>query len=175
MPLQQTHTDTVQFRLQDVRFFQAGSILSHHTPMVQLRQADAVRLYIDNQKNGQRGSTMHHTARAGPFCPVKALANRVTHLYSIAWAMVPLPLSAMSTLALMSPRLKLPLLSGKASYWRASSIPATAPLASPRTLFGPAGPWPSDSTTLAKILSKNWGNGQAPPGSLTSRHKSLCC
>jgi integrase len=93
MPSARTKTRTVQFRRQDVRFFKAGSILPHGTPLLQLRQADAVRLYIDNQKNGQRGSTMHHTARTGTFCPVKALANRVHHLYSLAPAEPAVPIS----------------------------------------------------------------------------------
>ena len=87
---------TVQFRRQDVRFFKDGNVLPHSTPLETLRQADAVRLYLDNQKNGQRGATMHHTARASPFCPVKALANRVHHLYGLAPANPELPISLVS-------------------------------------------------------------------------------
>jgi hypothetical protein len=93
MPSARSRTRTVQFRRQDIRFFKNGSILPHSTPLQQLRQSDAVRLYIDNQKNGQRGSTMHHTARAGPFCPVKALANRAHHLYCLAPADASIPIS----------------------------------------------------------------------------------
>jgi integrase len=93
MPSTRTRTRTVQFRRQDVRFFRDGQVLPHTAPLALLRQADAVRLYIDNQKNGQRGSTMHHTARTGPFCPVKALATRVSHLYHMAPADASLPLS----------------------------------------------------------------------------------
>ena len=93
MPSARTKTRTVQFRRQDIRFFHQGSVLPHNAPLPQLLTADAVRLYIDNQKNGQRGSTMHHTARAGPFCPVKALARRVHHLYSLAPADASLPIS----------------------------------------------------------------------------------
>ncbi len=76
-------TRTVQFRRQDIRFFKQGLILPHSSSLAALREADAVRLYLDNQKNGQRGSTMHHTALDGPFCPVKALANRVHYLYTL--------------------------------------------------------------------------------------------
>jgi integrase len=36
---------------------------------------------------------MHHTARAGPFCPVKALANRAHHLYCLAPADASIPIS----------------------------------------------------------------------------------
>jgi integrase len=84
MPSERTKTRTVQFQRQDVRFFRNGAILPHGTPLPQLRQTDAVRLYIDSQKNGQQGSIIHHTALTGPFCPVKALANRVHHLYTMA-------------------------------------------------------------------------------------------
>jgi integrase len=93
MPSARTKTRTIQFRRQDVRFFLNGAVLPHTTPLIRLQDADAVRLYIDNQKNGQRGSTMHHTARAGPFCPVKALARRVHCLYSMAPLDASLPLS----------------------------------------------------------------------------------
>ena len=58
-----------------------------------LRQADSARLYLDNQKNGQRGSTMHHMATTDTFCPVKALANRVHALHTIAPLDASLPLS----------------------------------------------------------------------------------
>jgi hypothetical protein len=84
MPTTRTKTRTVQFRRQDIRFFKQGIILPHSAPLAELRNADAVRLYLDNQKNGQRGSTMHHTALNGSFCPVKALANRTYYLYSLA-------------------------------------------------------------------------------------------
>lgn len=93
MPTSKTKTRTVQFRRQDVRFFKAGEVIPHHASLATLRQADSARLYIDNQKNGQRGSTMHHTATADSFCPVKALANRVHTLYSVAPADASLPIS----------------------------------------------------------------------------------
>jgi hypothetical protein len=93
MPTSRTRTRTVQFRRQDVRFFKNGSILPHSSSLDTLRDADAVRLYLDNQKNGQRGATMHHTALPSLFCPVKALANRVHHLFLIAPAQPALPIS----------------------------------------------------------------------------------
>eukprot|EP00978_Attheya_sp_CCMP212_P033345 scaffold134070_cov54-Attheya_sp.AAC.1 len=37
----------------------------------------------DNQKNGQRGATLHDTAVPGRFCPVKALAHRVSSIVAI--------------------------------------------------------------------------------------------
>jgi integrase len=91
-----TPTRTVQFRLMDVRFFKNGLILPHSAPLATLLQADGVRLYLDNQKNSQRGSTMYHTATPGDFCPVKALARRVHRLYNIDPIDTSLPLSFVS-------------------------------------------------------------------------------
>jgi hypothetical protein len=86
-------TRTVQFRRQDVRFFKDNTILPHSTPLAELHQADGVQLYLDNQKNGQRGSTMYHTALDHAFCPVKALANQTHYLYSLAPNDASLPIS----------------------------------------------------------------------------------
>jgi hypothetical protein len=77
MPTSCSCTRTVQFRQKDVQFFKHGNILPHNTPLDELQTADAAQLYIDNQKNGQRGSTLYHAARPGSFCPIKALENRV--------------------------------------------------------------------------------------------------
>jgi hypothetical protein len=83
MPTSRNKMRTVHFRRQDVRFFSNGQVVPHNVPLDTLRQADSVRLYIDNQKNGARGSTMHHTATTEAFCPVKALANRGTPFTSL--------------------------------------------------------------------------------------------
>jgi hypothetical protein len=89
-----TRTRIVQFRRGDIRFFKDGHILPHSSPLATLLQADAARLYLDNQKNGQRGSTMHHTAVAdSSFCPIKALARRVHYLYSLDPTASHLPMS----------------------------------------------------------------------------------
>jgi integrase len=93
MPTSRSKTRTVQFRRQDVHFFRNGTVIPHSMPLDVLRQADSIRLYIDNQKNGQRGSTMHHTATADGFCPVKALANRVHALHDVAPQDARLPIS----------------------------------------------------------------------------------
>ena len=89
MPTSRSKTRTVQFRRQDVRFFQDGFIIPHNVPLATLCQADFARLYLGNQKNGQRGSTMHHTATADTFCPVKALANQVHALHTVAMSPTP--------------------------------------------------------------------------------------
>jgi hypothetical protein len=93
MPPSRTKTRTVQFCHQDVRFFKDGKVVPHSMPLAKLRAASSFWLYIDNQKNGQRGSTMHHTATADTFCPVKALANRVNTFYQVSPLNNSLPIS----------------------------------------------------------------------------------
>jgi hypothetical protein len=90
-------TRTVQFRRQDVRFFSNCNVLPHSASLAELQQADGVRLYLDNQKNGQRGSTMFDSALHQPFCPVKALACQTHYLYSIAPEDASLPISYVGT------------------------------------------------------------------------------
>jgi hypothetical protein len=52
-------------------------MIPNTSPSGDLVNADSVALWMDNQKNGQRGATIHHTACPGWFCPVKALSRRV--------------------------------------------------------------------------------------------------
>lgn len=86
MPAAHRRTRTVQFRVQDVRFWSQGQLVPHTAGLNVLLQADSATLYIDNQKNGQRGSTLHHEAKRSPgslfFCPVKSLARRVHAIVS---------------------------------------------------------------------------------------------
>jgi hypothetical protein len=78
VPKRTVKTRIVQFRLQDVTFRTANElVIPHKSPIHDLKHADSVTLWMDNQKNGQRGATIHHTACPGWFCPVKALARRV--------------------------------------------------------------------------------------------------
>ena len=74
------HVRTVQFRLCDVKFWAGQTILPHTSDPAVLLAATSVTLTIDNQKNDQRGQTLHHEAIPGPFCPVKAAARRVSSL-----------------------------------------------------------------------------------------------
>ena len=83
MPSRRRRTRTVQFRRQDVRLWNGLELLPHNAPLATLLAATSATLTIDNQKNGQRGSTMHHDARADGFCPVKALARIVSQLLVI--------------------------------------------------------------------------------------------
>jgi hypothetical protein len=86
-------TSTVQFHRKEARCFKDGSILPHTATLEQLLQANLARLYINNQKNGQRGSTMFHTANELPFCQINALARRVHHLHWLAPINPLLPIS----------------------------------------------------------------------------------
>eukprot|EP00978_Attheya_sp_CCMP212_P049575 scaffold684901_cov94-Attheya_sp.AAC.1 len=80
MPSQRRRTRTVQFRCQDVRLWRNRQLIPHDAPKEVLLSADSVTLYLDNQKNGNRGATIHHTAVDGWFCPVKCLARRVASI-----------------------------------------------------------------------------------------------
>jgi len=79
MPQPHSRTRTVQSRVQDVTFRRYdGTVIPNSAPVAQLLQAASSTLWMDNQKNGQRGATILHTAVTSWFCPVKALARRVS-------------------------------------------------------------------------------------------------
>jgi hypothetical protein len=78
MPRKNVRTRTVQFRVQDVTFRHAdGTVILNTAPLAVLAAARSVTLFLDNQKNGQRGTTILHTSTGSWFCPVQALARRV--------------------------------------------------------------------------------------------------
>jgi hypothetical protein len=78
MPRRNARTRTVQFRIQDVTFRDAdGTVILNTAPLHVLTAANSVTLFLDNQKNGQRGTTILHTSTGSWFCPVQALARRV--------------------------------------------------------------------------------------------------
>jgi hypothetical protein len=80
-------TRTVPFRVQDVTFrHQDGTPIPNTAPLEQLTQAHSVTLFLDNQKNGERGATILHTACQSWFCPVQALARRVSTIMSTGMA-----------------------------------------------------------------------------------------
>jgi len=63
MPKRNLRTRTVQFRVQDVTFRRAnGTIIPRSSPIAELLQAASATLWLDNQKNGQRGATIYHEA-----------------------------------------------------------------------------------------------------------------
>jgi hypothetical protein len=82
MPRRNVWTPTEQFRVQDVTFPRNNLVILNTAPLDQLALAESVTLYLDNQKNGQRGATIFHTACPTWFCPVKALARRVSTILS---------------------------------------------------------------------------------------------
>lgn len=78
MPRPERCTRTIQFRVQDVRFYRDGIIIPNNAPATVLAQADGVALCISNQKNGTRGETIHHHRLPNRrICPVAATARRV--------------------------------------------------------------------------------------------------
>jgi hypothetical protein len=88
MPKGTVRTRTVQFRAQDVTFRRAdGTIIPRSAPLAQLLQAASATLWLDNQKNGQRGATIYHKACTFiAFCPVKAPARHVASILSFGVA-----------------------------------------------------------------------------------------
>ena len=65
MPNATKSTRTVQLRVKDAFFQKHGLSLPNTAPFLQLSQANSVTLHLDNQKNGQRGATICHTACQG--------------------------------------------------------------------------------------------------------------
>jgi hypothetical protein len=82
MPKARAVTRTVQFRVKDVTFRRAdGTVIPNPTGLATLSAAHSVTLHLDNQKNGQRGATILHTACPNSwFCPVRALARRISSI-----------------------------------------------------------------------------------------------
>ena len=74
---------TTPLRRQDVKLWRNNQVLDHTLPLAELLQADAVSLYLDNQKNGFRGATLHHTASGNTLCPVKSAARLVHQIATL--------------------------------------------------------------------------------------------
>lgn len=69
---------TVALRRKDIRLWYRGTPLDHRLPLAELLAADAVTVCLENQKNGFRGATLHHTASGHQWlCPVKCAARLV--------------------------------------------------------------------------------------------------
>jgi hypothetical protein len=80
-PTSRRPTRTTQFRLKDATFWRhladgTHARLPFDTPDADLLQAQAVTLTLDNQKNSERDSTLHHDEVPGPLNPVAAVARR---------------------------------------------------------------------------------------------------
>jgi hypothetical protein len=76
---------TIPLRRKDIRLWDAQNhLIPHDAPLPVLLTARSATLYVADQKNGVKGSTLHHTAILDPhFCPVKALAHRVFQLHQL--------------------------------------------------------------------------------------------
>ena len=74
---------TVPLRRQDIKLWRNKSLLSHTLPLQELEQADAVTIFLDNQKNGFRGATLHHTASGNTLCPVRCAARLVHQIAAL--------------------------------------------------------------------------------------------
>jgi hypothetical protein len=76
-------TRTQQFRVQDITLWNKNTILDKTLPLsTLLTQCTAATMNIDNQKNGKRNQSVHHEAKQGNTCPVKALIRRLHHILS---------------------------------------------------------------------------------------------
>lgn len=72
---------TVPLRAKDVRLWKQGQVLDHRLPLAELLTADAITLCLENQKNGFKGATLHHTESLHAWlCPVKCGARLVHEL-----------------------------------------------------------------------------------------------
>ena len=80
-PTSHRPTRTTQFRLKDATFWRhqadgTRARLPFDAPDETLLLAKAVTLTLDNQKNSERDSTLHHDEVPGPLNPVAAVARR---------------------------------------------------------------------------------------------------
>jgi hypothetical protein len=64
---------TVPLRKKDIRLWRTGTILPNDSPLAVLATADAVTICLENQKNGHKNATLHHTSsNDANLNPVKA-------------------------------------------------------------------------------------------------------
>ncbi len=74
---------TTPLRRCDIKLWRNKQVLDHSLPLAELLQADAVSIYLDNQKNGFRGATLHHSASGNTLCPVKSAARLVHQIAAL--------------------------------------------------------------------------------------------
>jgi len=69
---------TVPLRRQDIKLWRNSVILSHSEPLAVLLTADAVTICLENQKNGHKNATLHHTTSGdAALDPVRSAARLV--------------------------------------------------------------------------------------------------
>jgi hypothetical protein len=69
---------TIPLRRQDIRLWDGGQLVPHHSPLPVLLAATAVTLHLENQKNGNKNAVLHHYASGvAGFDPVQSAARLV--------------------------------------------------------------------------------------------------
>ena len=77
-------TRTVPLRRQDIQLWRGGAILLHTASLADLLQATSATINLENQKNGIRGSAVHHESSGDPdIDPVRSLARLVHHIAAL--------------------------------------------------------------------------------------------
>ena len=77
-------TRTVPLRRQDIQLWRGGAILLHTAPLADLLQATSATINIETQKNGIRGSAVHHESSGDPdINAVRSLARLVHHIAAL--------------------------------------------------------------------------------------------
>jgi hypothetical protein len=72
---------TIPLRKKDVRLWRGLQLIPHDAPLAELLTADAVTLCLENQKNGNKNSVLHHTSSGDSlFNPVTSAARLVDAL-----------------------------------------------------------------------------------------------
>jgi len=76
---------TIPLRKKDIRLWRNGRILNHQLPLRVLLDADAITIGLENQKNGHKNATLHHTASYDSVvCPVRAGARLVHEIRNMS-------------------------------------------------------------------------------------------
>jgi hypothetical protein len=77
-------TRTVPLRRQDIQLWRGGAILLHTASLADLLQATSATINLENQKNGIRGSAVHHESSGDPdIDPVRSLARLVHYITAL--------------------------------------------------------------------------------------------
>jgi len=67
---------TIPLRKKDIRLWHGDTVLDNDADLMTLLTADAVTICLENQKNGNRMSTVHHESSGDPVLdPVRAVAH----------------------------------------------------------------------------------------------------
>ena len=71
-------TRTIPLRRKDIQLWHGNTLIPHDEPLPNLLQATSATINLENQKNGVKGSSVHHESSGDPnFDPIKSLARLV--------------------------------------------------------------------------------------------------